>query len=57
MIEITEQSPSVSSVTLSRNAKGGVQPEVKVYDPDPAKAKDLAVKLFDELAAKYPAQS
>jgi len=44
----------VSSVTLSRNAKGIVQPEVKVYDPDPDKASKEAVRIFDELAAKYP---
>lgn len=44
----------LSSVTLVRNAKGGVQPEVKVYAANPAEAQQRAVEIFDALAAKYP---
>ncbi len=53
MIDENKQE-QMSSVTLSRNAKGGVQPEVKVYHLDPAFAKDAAVRIFDELVALYP---
>lgn len=45
---------SLSSVALVRNAKGGVQPEVKVYDASPDQAKVRAVEIFDALATKYP---
>ncbi|MEO8605068.1 MAG: hypothetical protein ABI629_21050 [bacterium] len=44
----------LSSVSLTRNAKGGVQPEVKVYDVDAGKAQATAMKIFDELNTKYP---
>lgn len=44
----------LSSVTLVRNAKGGVQPEVKVYAADPAEAQQRATEIFDALAIKYP---
>lgn len=44
----------LSSVTLVRNAKGGVQPEVKVYAAEPAEAQQRAVAIFDALATKYP---
>lgn len=43
-----------SSVTLTRNAKGGVQPEVKVYDTDPTRAQQKATEIFDALCSKYP---
>jgi hypothetical protein len=45
----------LSSVTLVRNAKGGVQPEVKVYDADPEQARQRAVYIFEQLITKYPA--
>jgi hypothetical protein len=55
-MEVADERISISSVTLTRNAKGQVQHEIKIYDPDPEKAKATAVKLFDELTAKYPYQ-
>lgn len=48
----TEQETAVSSVNLTKNSKG-VNIGVKVYDPDPATAKKLAEKLFDQLSEKY----
>ena len=48
---------SRSSVKLSRNSKGETQIEVKAYVGDTAEqveeAKDLAVRVYNELAAKY----
>lgn len=44
-----------SSVTLTRNAKGHVQFDVKVYDADPRKAQAAATEIFDQLTTKYPA--
>ncbi len=44
-----------SSVTLTRNAKGQVQFDVKVYDADPRKAQAAASAIFDDLTTKYPA--
>lgn len=44
----------LSSVSLTRNAKGGIQPEVKVYDADPAKASAQASEIFNALCEKYP---
>lgn len=41
------------SVTLSTNAKGGVQFEVKVYDADPAVAATRAVEILDTLRKSY----
>jgi len=50
----TEDRVAVSSVTISRNAKGTACPEVKVYDADPREAKRLAVEIFDDLTTRYP---
>ncbi len=50
--ELTRE--QLSSVSLNRNAKGGVQPEVKVYDADAAKAAAQAQTIFDDLCTKYP---
>ncbi|MGH2835410.1 MAG: hypothetical protein ACRDUT_00130 [Mycobacterium sp.] len=50
----------LSSVKLSRNAKGDVQPEVSIYHgdlPDGAdvfEAERVCVDIFDRLSAKYP---
>lgn len=44
----------MSSVTLSRNAKGQVQPEVKVYDVDPDLAEAKAIRIFEHLCGTYP---
>lgn len=43
------------SVTLSTNAKGGVQAEVKVYDADPQRAALRAAEVLEALRRKYPA--
>jgi hypothetical protein len=43
-----------SSVSLTRNAKGHVQFEVVVRDPDPERAESLATFIFNGLAAAYP---
>lgn len=40
-------------VELSVDSKGKVKPTVKVYDDDIEDAKDKAVKIMDELLAKY----
>lgn len=53
----TRRSDPVSKVSLSLNAKGDVQIEVDVTDPDPKVAADQASKLFDVLRAKYPRQN
>ena len=44
---------SLSSVKLIRTAGGEVRPEVKVYDADPQKAYNKAVKLMDDANKKY----
>lgn len=46
-------SESVPSVTLKTTASNAVQVEVKVYAPDPDKAKDDAVRIFDEVRSLY----
>ena len=55
---LTERGSQASSVTLSRNAKGDTQWEVKVYTDDaailsPTDASEVAQALHDALAAKY----
>lgn len=40
-------------VELTVDSKGKVKPTVKVYDDDIEAAKDKAVKIMDELLAKY----
>jgi len=42
-----------SSVKLARTSKGEATYEVKVYDEDPDVAKEHAVRLYEELTAKY----
>ena len=44
---------SLSSVKLTRTAGGEVRPEVKVYNADPQKAYDKAIKLMDDANKKY----
>ena len=53
----TRRADPTSKVSLSLNAKGDVQIEVDVNDPDPAIAADTASKLFDVLRAKYPREN
>lgn len=51
----TDQRPEqLSSVQLTRNAKGGIQPEVKVYGADPQQAAEQAQQIFNDLCAQYP---
>lgn len=54
---LTEKGGQASSVTLSRNAKGDVQIEVKVYTDEtiasPADAAKVAADLYDSLAKQY----
>lgn len=40
-------------VELSVDSKGKVKPAVKVYDDDIEVAKDKAIKIMDDLLAKY----
>src|SRR6478735_3587027 len=49
-----ERPPAESSVELSRNAKGEMQFSVKVYDPDPIIAADVAKQLAANLRATFP---
>lgn len=44
---------SLSSVEVSRNAKGDATFTVKVYDPDPEAARAEAVRVFDSLNRQY----
>jgi len=53
----TRRSDPTSKVSLSLNAKGDVQIEVDVTDPDPTVAAKQAGDLFDVLRAKYPRQN
>jgi hypothetical protein len=50
----TRRSDPLSKVSLALNAKGDVQIEVDVTDPDPKAAAKAAGDLFDVLRAKYP---
>jgi len=51
--KVTVIEEDLSSVELSVNAKGIVQPQVKVYDKDPKVAAEKASAIIDELIAKY----
>jgi hypothetical protein len=53
----TRRSDPVSKVSLNLNAKGDVQIEVDVTDPDPKVAAKQAGDLFDVLRAKYSRES
>ena len=53
----TRRADPLSKVSLSLNAKGDVQIEVDVTDPDPANAAKEAAGLFDVLRAKYPREN
>jgi len=50
----TRRSDPTSKVALTLNAKGDVQIEVDVNDPDPKVAAQQAADLFDVLRSKYP---
>lgn len=54
MAEAEKETPeSLSSVELSRNAKGGTQIKVKIYNEDPDIANTKAADLYDALCKKY----
>jgi hypothetical protein len=53
----TRRADPLSKVSLSLNAKGDVQIEVDVTDPDPALAAKQAADLFDVLRAQYPREN
>ena len=53
----TRRSDPLSKVSLALNAKGDVQIEVDVTDPDPKVAAEQASKLFDVLRASYPREN
>lgn len=46
-------SDSVPSVALKTTASNQVQVEVKCYAPDPDKAKEDAVRIFNEVRGLY----
>jgi len=48
------RSEPVSTVALTLNARGDVQIQVDVDDPDPVMAAKVAQDVFDVLVAKYP---
>ena len=48
------QEKQLSSVSLSRNAKGQTQIDVKVYNEDATLAKIAASNLYDILCNQYP---
>jgi capsular polysaccharide biosynthesis protein len=51
----TRRSEPTSTVKISdANAKGHVQIDVAVSDPDPKQAAKIAGDLYDVLRAKYP---
>ena len=50
-----ERTPdSIPSVKLLRNAKGGTQIEVKIYNENPDDAETKARKIYDALCKDYP---
>ena len=53
----TRRSDPASKVSLSLNAKGDVQIDVDVSDPDPKVAAEQASRLFDVLRAQYPREN
>lgn len=44
---------SIPSVALSTNAKGGIQPDVKVYNPDVREAEKQAVETMNRLRREF----
>lgn len=44
---------SLSSVEVSRNAKGDTTFSVKVYDPDAEAAREEAVRIYESLTVTY----
>jgi hypothetical protein len=53
----TRRSDPLSKVSLSLNAKGDVQIEVDVTDPDPRVASATAADIFAVLRAKHPREN
>ena len=51
------RSDPLSKVSLSLNAKGDVQIEVDVTDPDPKRAADQAEAIFARLRKAYPREN
>jgi len=50
---LTDVTISMSSTELTQTAGGEIRPKIKVYDVDPQKAYDKAVKLMDDANKKY----
>lgn len=44
---------SIPSVELKNLSGGAVQKTVKIYNPDPDKAKEDAIRIWEELTALY----
>lgn len=45
-----------SSVEIKRNSKGGAEFVVKIYEEDPEKAKEKAIKIFKDLNKQFPGE-
>lgn len=56
MEKIIQAQEAPHSVTLTTNAKGKVQAEVKVYDADPQAAADKALAVLGHVKAQLGAQ-
>ena len=55
MASAEERTPdSIPSVKLIRNAKGGTQIEVKIYNENSDDAEAKARKIYDSLCKEYP---
>lgn len=51
------RSEPITKVSLSLNAKGDVQIEVDVNDPDQKRAADQAQVIFERLRKQYPREN
>lgn len=50
---LLQESAPVSSIELSRNAKGQTQPAVKIYHADAQEAMRIAVSIYEDLCKLY----
>jgi len=48
---------SISSVELTRNAKGGTQIKVKVYNEDPGVASTKCIEIYNSLCETYAVEN
>ena len=46
----------MSSIELKRNSKNFTEFTIKIYDSNPGKAKEEAIKIFKELNTKFPGE-